>query len=33
MPLLRLRTPMVPARLLNTAGIVGAAYEAARRTR
>ncbi len=31
MPLLHLKTPMVPAKLLNTAGIVGVAYEAARR--
>ncbi len=31
MPLLHLATPMVPATLLNTAGIVGAAYEASRR--
>lgn len=31
MPLLHLKTPMVPAKLFNTAGIVGAAYEAARR--
>ena len=30
LPLLDLRTPIVPAKLLNTAGIVGAAYEAAR---
>lgn len=29
MPLLRLKTPMIPAKLLNTAGIVGAAYYAA----
>ena len=29
MPLLKLRTPMIPAKLLNTAGIVGAAYYAA----
>jgi len=33
LPLLDLRTPIVPARLLNTAGIVGAAYEAARTAR
>jgi len=31
MPLLHLKTPMVPAKLFNTAGIVGAAYEASRR--
>lgn len=31
MPLLHLKTPMVPAQLFNTAGIVGAAYEAARK--
>ncbi len=30
LPLLELRTPIVPAQLLNTAGIVGAAYQAAR---
>lgn len=30
MPLLELKTPMVPAELFNTAGIVGAAYQAAR---
>lgn len=30
LPLLDLRTPIVPAALLNTAGIVGAAWEAAR---
>lgn len=30
MPLLDLKTPMVPAQLFNTAGIVGAAYEASR---
>ena len=30
MPLLHLKTPMIPAKLLNTAGIVGAAYYAAR---
>lgn len=30
LPLLDLRTPIVPAALFNTAGIVGAAYEAAR---
>jgi len=30
LPLLNLRTPVVPAKLRNTAGIVGAAYEAAR---
>lgn len=30
MPLLNLKTPMVPAQLFNTAGIVGAAYQAAR---
>ena len=30
LPLLRLRTPIVPAQLLNTAGIVGAAYQASR---
>ena len=30
LPLLDLRTPIVPAKLLNTAGIVGAVYEAAR---
>ncbi|CAM2878001.1 polyphosphate--glucose phosphotransferase [Actinomyces slackii] len=30
LPLLDLRAPIVPAALLNTAGIVGAAYEAAR---
>ena len=29
MPLLKLKTPMIPAKLLNTAGIVGAAYYAA----
>ena len=29
MPLLNLKTPMIPAKLLNTAGIVGAAYYAA----
>ena len=29
MPLLSLKTPMIPAKLLNTAGIVGAAYYAA----
>ena len=29
MPLLDLKTPMIPAKLLNTAGIVGAAYYAA----
>ena len=33
MPLLDLKTPMIPAQLLNTAGIVGAAYEAARQSR
>lgn len=33
MPLLKLKTPMVPAQLFNTAGIVGAAYEAARRAK
>lgn len=32
LPLLDLRTPIVPAALLNTAGIVGAAWEAARRS-
>lgn len=32
MPLLHLRTPMVPAQLFNTAGIVGAAYQASRKT-
>lgn len=32
MPLLDLKTPMIPAQLLNTAGIVGAAYEAARQS-
>lgn len=32
MPLLDLATPMVPAELFNTAGIVGAAYEASRRS-
>lgn len=31
MPLLELKTPMVPAVLFNTAGIVGAAYQAARK--
>ncbi|WP_175955736.1 polyphosphate--glucose phosphotransferase [Schaalia sp. Marseille-Q2122] len=31
MPLLELKTPMVPAILFNTAGIVGAAYHAARK--
>lgn len=31
MPLLELKTPMVPAVLFNTAGIVGAAYHAARK--
>ena len=30
MPLLHLKTPMIPAKLLNTAGIVGAAYYASR---
>lgn len=30
MPLLELKTPMVPAQLFNTAGIVGAAYQASR---
>lgn len=30
LPLLELNTPIVPAQLLNTAGIVGAAYQAAR---
>ena len=30
LPLLDLRTPIVPAALLNTAGIVGAAYAASR---
>ena len=30
MPLLDLKTPMIPAKLLNTAGIVGAAYYAAK---
>ena len=30
LPLLRLRTPIVPAALLNTAGIVGAAWRASR---
>lgn len=30
LPLLRLHTPIVPAQLLNTAGIVGAAWQAAR---
>lgn len=30
MPLLNLKTPMVPAELFNTAGIVGAAYQADR---
>ena len=32
MPLLDLKTPMIPAKLLNTAGIVGAAYYAARQS-
>ncbi len=32
LPLLELKAPIVPASLLNTAGIVGAAYEAARVT-
>ncbi|WP_103062069.1 polyphosphate--glucose phosphotransferase [Actinomyces qiguomingii] len=31
LPRLTLKTPIVPAQLLNTAGIVGAAYQAARR--
>ena len=30
LPLLDLKTPIVPAQLLNTAGIVGAAYQASR---
>ncbi|MBO3724204.1 ROK family protein [Actinomyces bowdenii] len=30
LPLLELKTPIVPAQLLNTAGIVGAAYQASR---
>lgn len=30
LPMLDLRTPIIPAKLYNTAGIVGAAYEAAR---
>ena len=33
LPLLNLRTPVVPAILRNTAGIVGAAFEAARESR
>lgn len=32
MPLLKLKTPMVPAKLFNTAGIVGAAWYAASKT-
>ena len=32
MPLLNLKTPMIPAKLLNTAGIVGAAYYAAKQS-
>ncbi len=32
MPLLDLKTPMVPAKLLNPAGIIGAAYYAAKKT-
>jgi polyphosphate glucokinase len=33
LPLLNLRTPIVPAKLLNDGGIVGAAWEAVNRDR
>lgn len=33
LPLLDLKTPIVPAQALNTAGIVGAAYQASRASR